>query len=168
MQEVRLTIRKRAFPSKGRVRLNVAHLSGIGVGDGEQVDLVNEGSGKTVTAVVIADTMVREGQIRVSEEDLSAIGLGDDAEVLVRKTPPLQEKIKKAADGASAALSKQAASLDKSVAKTAGELKTEAGKAAGSLKKGTKDASDRIGTAAKKTARGVKDAVKKATGDDSL
>lgn len=168
MQEVRLTIRKRAFPSKGRVRLNVAHLSDIGIGDGEHVDLVNEASGKTVTAVVIADTMVREGQIRVSDEDLSAIGLGDDAEVLVRKTPPLQEKVRKAADGASAALSKHAASLDKSVAKTAGELKTEAGKAAGSLKKGTREASDRIGTAAKKTARDVKDAVKKAAGDDSL
>lgn len=168
MQEVRLTIRKRAFPSKGRVRLNVAHLSDLGIGDGDRVDLVSEATGKVVTATVIADTMVREGQVRVSGEDLAVLGLDDDNEVLVRKTPPLQEKIKKAAAGANEAISKGAESLDKSVAKTAGELKAEAGKAAGSLKKSTKEASENLGKAAKKTARDVKDAVKKAARDDSL
>ena len=36
MQEVRLTIRKRAFPSEGRVRFNVAHLPALGIQDGEK------------------------------------------------------------------------------------------------------------------------------------
>jgi hypothetical protein len=168
MQELRLTIRKRAFPSKGRVRLNIAHLDDLGIKDGENVDLVSEATGTCVTTIVVADTMVREGQVRVSAEDLEALGLEDNSEVLLRKTPPLQEKLKKAADNAGAAISKGAASLDKSVAKAAGDLKTEAGKAAGSVKKGAGDASDRIGKAAKQTAKDVKDAVKKATGDDSL
>ena len=95
MQEVRLTIKKRAFPSQGRVRLNVAHLPDLGIHEGEHVDLINEATKKTVTTSVIADTMVREGQVRVSEEDLKTLGLQDDEEVLVRKTPPLRRKDQK-------------------------------------------------------------------------
>src|SRR5208337_359579 len=48
MQEVRLTIRKRAFPSQGRVRFNVAHLPELGIQEGERVDLINEGTKKSV------------------------------------------------------------------------------------------------------------------------
>jgi formylmethanofuran dehydrogenase subunit D len=146
MQEVRLTIRKRAFPSRGRVRLNIAHLSELEIKEGDHVDLVNEATGRAVTATVIADTMVQKGQIRVSEEDLSALGLADDADVLVRKTPPLQEKVKK----------------------TAGEVKSGAEKTAESFKKEARKASDTIGKAASKTAGDVKKAVKKVKGDDTL
>ena len=46
MQEVRLTIKKRAFPSQGRVRLNVAHLPDLGILEGEHVDLINEATKK--------------------------------------------------------------------------------------------------------------------------
>ena len=168
MQEVRLSIRKRAFPSEGRVRLNIAHLPALGADDGDRVDLINEAAGRTVTVILIADTMVREGQIRVSAEDLAKIGLDDEADVLVVRTSPLREKVKKAAAGANAALSNHAASLDAAVSKTAGEVKTEAGKAAAGLKKEAKNASQSIGRAAKSTAREVKKAVRKARGDDSL
>lgn len=168
MQEVRLSIRKRAFPSEGRVRLNIAHLPALNVNDGDRVDIINEAAGRSVTVTLIADTMVREGQIRVSAEDLGKIGLDDEAEVLVVKTPPLKEKVKKAAAGANAALSDRAASLDAAVAKTAGEVRSGAGKAAAGLKKEAKNASERIGKAAKKTAGTIKKAAKSAAGDDSL
>ena len=52
MQEVRLTIRKRAFPSEGRVRFNVAHLPALGIQDGGKVDLINEETKKSVTTSV--------------------------------------------------------------------------------------------------------------------
>jgi hypothetical protein len=161
MQEVRLTLKKRAFPSQGRVRFNIAHLSDLGILEGDRVDLINESTKKTVTTSIIADTMVREGQIRVSEEDLKTLGLQDEEEVLVRKTTPLQEKIKKVAAAANTSLSKGATKLDSAVRKTTGEMKTEAAKAAGSLKKGTKEASEQISKAAVKTAVTVKKAVKK-------
>jgi formylmethanofuran dehydrogenase subunit D len=168
MQEVRLTLKKRAFPSQGRVRFNLAHLPDLGIQQGDHVDLINEATKKSVTTSVIADDMVRQGQVRVSEEDLKILGLQDDDEVLVRKTPPLQEKIKKAAADANASLSKGAGRLDTAVRKTAGEVKTEAAKTAVSVKKETKNASDRIGKAAAKTAgavkKSVKKTVKKATG----
>jgi formylmethanofuran dehydrogenase subunit D len=168
MQEVRLSVRKRAYPSQGRVRFNIAHLADIGILEGDRVDLINEATKKSVTTAVIADTMVRQGQIRISEEDLKILGLQEDEDVLVRKAQPLQEKIKKAAAEANAALTKGVDSLDKATRKTAVEVKAEAGKAAEGLKKGTKKASDSIGKAAKKTAGDVKKAVKKVKGDDTL
>ena len=164
MQEIRLTLRKRAFPSQGRVRFNIAHLPELGIHEGERVDLINEGTKKSVTATVIADTMVREGQVRVSEEDLKTLGLDDDDEVLVRKSPPLQEKLSKAAAEANTSIAKGVGRLDKAVRKTAAEVKTEAGKTADVVKKETKKASAGIGKAAAKTAKKVKKTVKKATG----
>ena len=164
MKEVRLTIKKRAFPSQGRVRLNLAHLPELGIHEGDHIDLVNEATKKSVTATVIADTMVRVGHVRVSEEDLKTIGLNDDDDVLVRKTPPLQEKIKKAAADASKSLSKSAGKLDETVKKTSVDVKAGAVKAADTVKKETKKASDNVGKAAAKTVKEVKKTVKKVTG----
>ena len=168
MQEVRLTVKKRAFPSQGRVRLNIAHLPELGILEGEHVDLTNESTKKSVTTSVIADTMVREGQIRVSEEDLKAIGLQDEDEVLVRKTPPVEEKIRKAAADANRSLSEGVSKLDTRVKKTTGDLKASAAKNTDTVKKETLRASKKIGKTALKTADTVKKTVKKAmrSGED--
>lgn len=164
MQEVRLTTRKRAFPSQGRVRFNIAHLPALEVRDGERVELINESTNKTVTTTVIADKMVREGQIRVSEEDLKVLGLDDDEEVLVRRAPPLQEKIKKAASDANKSFSKHVGDLDHAATKAGTKLGADAARAAESVKKGTKKAAESVGKATEKTVKDVKKAVKKATG----
>ena len=164
MKDVRFTIKKRAFPSQGRVRLNIAHLPDLGIHEGDHVDLVNEATKKSVTTTVIADTMVRVGHVRVSEEDLKTIGLNDDDEVLVRKTPPLQEKIKKVAADANKSLSKSVDILDAKVKKTTVDVKASATKAADTVKKETKKASDNVGKATAKTVKDVKKTVKKVTG----
>ena len=164
MHDVRLTIKKRAFPSQGRVRLNIANLPDLGINEGGHVDLINEVTKKSVTAAVIADTMVREGQVRVSEEDLKTIGLNDDDRVLVRKTPPLEEKIRKVAAEARRSFTKGVDNLDEKVRKSAGDAKAGAGKAADTVKKGTKNASGNFGKATVKTVKEVKKTVKRATG----
>jgi hypothetical protein len=164
MQDVWLTVKKRAFPSHGRVRLNAAILPDLGVAEGGHVDLVNEATKKSASVTVIADSMVPAGQIRVSEEDLKTIGVTEGGEVLVRKTPPLQEKLSKAAAGANASISEGARKLDAAAKKSAGEIKAGASSAAGTIKKETKKASKSIGKAAEKTAKDVKKVVKKATG----
>lgn len=166
MQEVRFTIRKRAFPSEGRVRLNVAHLPELGIHDGDHVDLINEATQQSVTTIVVADTQVLVGQIRVSAEDIEALGLLDNGEVLVRKTPAFEEKLKKAAADANTAFSKSVDKFDDVVRKTAGDVKAGAEKTADSLKKEAKKASDSLGKAAASTADTVKKTVKKATGPD--
>jgi len=140
MQEVRLTLKKRAFPSQGRVRFNIAHLTDLGILETDRVDLINESTKKTVTTSIIADTMVRQGQVRVSEEDLKTLGLQDEEEVLVRKTVPLKEKIKKAAADAGTALSKSAARIDDAVRKSTGGAKAEPVIPAAPVKKAAKTA----------------------------
>jgi hypothetical protein len=164
MQEVRLTLKKRAFPSQGRVRFNIAHLTDLGILEGDRVDLINENTKKMVTTSIIADTMVREGQVRVSEEDLKTLGLQDEEEVLVRKAVPLQEKIKKVAANAGAALSKSAAKIDDAVRKSARGAKAEEVKPAAPVKKATKTApaaSEPAGKTAAKSAPAVKEPAKK-------
>ncbi len=163
MQEVRLTLKKRAFPSQGRVRLNIAHLPALGIHEGEHVDLINEATKKSVTTSVIADTMVREGQVRISEEDLKTLGLDDDDEVLVRKSLKLQEKLSKAAAETNTSISKGVGKLGSAAKKTADEVKTGAAKTANTVKKETKKASASIGKAAAKTANTVKKETKKAS-----
>jgi hypothetical protein len=167
MKDVRLTIRKRAFPSQGRVRLNIAHLPNLGINEGQHVDVINEATKKSVTTTVIADTMVREGHIRMSEEDLKTIGLNDDDEVLVRKTPPVEEKIKKTAANTNKSLPKSnnVDKRDQTVKKTTVSVKSNVVKAGYIVKKETKKASDSIAGVAK-PACSMKKKVKKVTGSD--
>ncbi|MDD4484146.1 MAG: hypothetical protein PHD55_07260 [Methanoregula sp.] len=146
MQDVILIAKKRAFPSLGRVRLNVAHLDGLGIHDGERADLENGATKKIVTVTVIADKQVPEGQVRVSSEDLAALGLGDGDKVVVRRSVPLNEKISKAATDAGT-----------SVSKSAKKIGTE-------VQKQTKQATEEISKAASKTSKKVKKTIKDAAG----
>jgi formylmethanofuran dehydrogenase subunit D len=95
MKELRLKIKKRVMPSKGRVRLNISALTDLGINDGGQIDLMNDAGNRTVTVTVYTDTMVEKDQIRISEEDLKALGLQDGDEVTVAKAVPMMDKLKK-------------------------------------------------------------------------
>jgi len=150
MQDVRLTVKKRAFPSHGRVRLNAAVLSDLDIGEGGRVDLVNEHTKKSVHVTVIADTMVPRGEIRVSGEDLESLGLSEGADVLVKKTPPLTETLSKTAAEANAVISAKAQSLENAAKTTVTQVKKE-----------SKKISDKVGKAASKTANDVKKSVNK-------
>jgi ABC-type oligopeptide transport system ATPase subunit len=157
MADIKLKIKRRAFPSHGIVRINTSSLFDLDVVEGDPIDLINEGSGKTTTVTVIADTMVSSGEIRVSEADLNAIGLKDGDQVLVKKTPPLEEKVKKVVADASKSLSENIDRLNDSVKKTAGDVKAEAVKTAETVETGTKAFADKAG----KAASDAKDKVKK-------
>ncbi len=157
VHEVRLTLKKRAYPSQGRVRFNITHLPILGIREGEHVDLVNEATKKTITATVLADTVVRPGQVRVSEEDLKALGLLDEDEILVRKTIPRQEKVKKGASDAGEPLSTGVVKPDG----TAVRARAVTAKPAVPLKKETAKSSEKAGTAAPKIASPARKPVKK-------
>jgi len=165
MADLRLTIKKRSFPSHGRVRLHESRLSELRIVEGDRVDLLNETTKKTVTVTVIADRMVGEGEIRVSEEDLKSLGLSEGSEVVVKKTPPLKEKIEAAAKDANKSFSEGVANLDAAARKTGETVKTETKKAAETVKTETKKAADTVGKAAAKTSAAVKKGLK---GNDDL
>jgi formylmethanofuran dehydrogenase subunit D len=163
MADLKLIIKKRAFPSHGRVRLHESRLSELAIAEGDHVDLVNDTIKKIVTVTVIADRMVGEGEVRVSEEDLKSLGLKEGSEVTVRKTPPFKEKVHKAADDANKSFSEGVGKLDTTIRKTGETVSAEAAKTADSVKTQTKKVTDSVKTGAAKTADAVKTGTKKAT-----
>jgi formylmethanofuran dehydrogenase subunit D len=160
MKEIRLHIKKRAFPSHGRVRVNAHHLPDLDANEGDQVDLINEPAQKMVTVTLIADSMVGEGDIRASEEDLKSLGMKEGDEVLIRKTPPVQEKVKKAVAGARTTMSEQVGKLDNTIKKTAGNVKDSAAKTAGTVSKKTHEISGTIEKAATDTTETIRKRMK--------
>jgi len=123
MKELRLRIKKRAFPSQGRVRLNESALTGLEIQNGASVDLVNETTSKSISVTVYTDSMVEKGQARVSEEDLKKVGLKDGDMVIVRVTPPLTEKLKKTTDVAAKSIKEGAGKVGESAKKAGGDVK---------------------------------------------
>jgi anaerobic selenocysteine-containing dehydrogenase len=156
MEGLKLKIKKRAFPSHGRVRLHEFRLTDLKIVDGDYVDLINETMNKTVTVTVIADRMVGEDDIRVSEEDLKSLGLRDGDEVTIKKTLALQEKVKKAAGDANTSFSEGVKKLNEQMRNTAGEVKSGAAKTADTVKTEAKRAADKAGKIAGTTSETVK------------
>jgi bifunctional DNA-binding transcriptional regulator/antitoxin component of YhaV-PrlF toxin-antitoxin module len=144
MKEVRLKIKKRAFPSHGRVRLNESILTELGIQNGASVDLINSATNKSVGVTVFTDSMVEKGQARVSGEDLKEVGLKEGDEVIIRVTPPLVDRLKKSADEASQAVSEKTGILGKKAKQTAEDVKAGAGKAYEGASKATKEGLKKI------------------------
>jgi formylmethanofuran dehydrogenase subunit D len=144
MQEVRLTIKKRSFPSKGRVRLHESKLTDLGIVNGDHVDLINESTKKTVTVSVISDTMVGQDEIRVSEEDLKALGLKEGDEIPVKKSLGLKEKLGKSTADVSAGAKKVGSDVSAGAKKVGGDVATGAKKAGASVGKAAGSAADTV------------------------
>ena len=106
MDNLTLKIKKRAFPSHGRVRIHESRLTDLQIVNGDHIDLINETAKKTVTVTVISDTMVGKDEIRVSEEDLKSLGLKEGEEVSIKKSLGIKEKASKTAGDVSAGAKK--------------------------------------------------------------
>ena len=87
MDNITLKIKKRAFPSHGRVRIHESRLTDLKIVNGDHIDLINETAKKTVTVTVISDTMVGKDEVRVSEEDLKSLGLKEGRRMYRSKSP---------------------------------------------------------------------------------
>ena len=142
MQEIELTIKKRAFPSKGRVRLHESKLTDLGIVNGDHVDLINEIAKKTVTVTVISDTMVGIEEIRVSEDDLKALGLKEGDKVPVKKSLGLKEKLSKSSADVSAGAKKVGSDVAAGAKKAGASVGKAAGGAADTVKKTVKGKDD--------------------------
>jgi formylmethanofuran dehydrogenase subunit D len=142
MQEIELTIKKRAFPSKGRVRLHESKLTDLGIVNGDHVDLINETTKKTVTVTVISDTMVGQDEIRVSEEDLKALGLKEGDKVPVKKSLGLKEKLGKSTADVSAGAKKVGSDVATGAKKAGASVGKAAGSAADTVTKKVKGKDD--------------------------
>ncbi|MCJ7742200.1 MAG: hypothetical protein MUO95_05890 [Methanoregula sp.] len=123
MDNLRLKIKKRAFPSHGRVRLHESQLTELKIVNGDHVDLINETAKKTVTVTVISDTMVGKDEIRVSEEDLKSLGLSEGQEVSIKKSLGIKEKLSKAPGDVATGAKKAGAAVGKAAGSAADTVK---------------------------------------------
>jgi hypothetical protein len=107
MDEMELIAQKRAFPSRGRARINSEDLARLGVEEGALIEIGAKG-GAILPVAVFADYLVEPGTIRVGGEDLEKLGIAPGTKLVVRKKPLLAEQVKeaarRAAEGASAGI----------------------------------------------------------------
>ena len=132
-----MKIQERAFPSRGRARLHESYLKVLGIKEGDEVDLYPDEKAKPVAVTVFADKLVEEGFIRLSTEDIARIGVAPGTSIIVKKRPPLADRVKKSA--------KDSAESVRSGAKGAAEsIKGKTKKAEKNLKKGAAAAKETI------------------------
>jgi uncharacterized protein with PhoU and TrkA domain len=171
MEEVRLKVRKRAFPSHGRARLHTAMLSQLGAEEGSKLVISNESVGTSVTVTLFADSLVEEGYIRLSPEDLSKLGLLDEDTVLISKKPPLskdlRERATRTAEEVSERIEKAGDTVRKGATRARGEtreaaetVKGEVIKAYGKIVEETAPIADRIEDATRETVAKLKEETK--------
>jgi len=104
MDEIELVAQKRAFPSKGRARINAEILEAIGIETGADIEIRIPDNEKWIAATAFADSLVDSGHIRLSEEDLKALGADAGAKLRIRRKTPLAEHITTKIAGAGEAI----------------------------------------------------------------
>lgn len=141
MDSVKLKIQERAFPSSGRARLHESYLKTLGIKEGDEVDLFRDEAAKPVVVTVFADTLVDEGYIRLAKEDIARIGVAPGTAIVVKKRPPLPDRVKKSAEETARSVksgAKDAAkSLKSKTNKAEKDIKESAATAKESIEKGT-------------------------------
>jgi hypothetical protein len=104
MDEIELVAQKRAFPSRGRARINAEVLETVGIEAGADIEIRVPDTEKWISATAFADSLVDSGHIRLSEEDLKALGVEAGAKLRIRRKTPLTENISKKISGAGEAI----------------------------------------------------------------
>lgn len=133
MKSITLKIQERAFPSRGRARINEAHLKSLGISEGDSVEVSAGADKKPVVVTVFADTLVEEGYIRLSPEDIAKAGAMAGASVTVTRVPPVSERVKKTADQAKKTVERDVKKAKEVISKKSSEAK-------GSMEKGVESA----------------------------
>jgi hypothetical protein len=100
MEDLTLTVQKRAFPSLGRARVNAAVLKKIGIDEREDLDVGTTGKDRWITVAVFGDSTVGEDSIRLSTEDIEMLGVPEGAVVIVKKALPLSDQVRETAQAA--------------------------------------------------------------------
>lgn len=164
MDSVKLKIQERAFPSRGRARLHESYLRQLGIKEGDEVEVFHEEGAKPAVVTVFADTLVEEGYIRLSSQDITILGAAPGAAVIVKKRPPLADRVKKGAEDT-------AERVKTSATKAAGKVREGAPQAAGKVKEGASQAAEKVkggAAVAKESLEKSTDNVKKKLKDKDL
>ncbi|HOS81774.1 MAG TPA: hypothetical protein PK445_03520 [Methanolinea sp.] len=135
MESITLKVQERAFPSRGRARINEVHLKTLGISEGDSVEVSAGSDKKPVVVTVFADKLVEEGYIRLSPEDIAQAGAMSGAVVTVTRVPPVSERVKKTADKAKESVAKDVKKAKEVISKKSSEAKESMEKGVESAKK---------------------------------
>ncbi|MCQ8894090.1 MAG: hypothetical protein NQU46_05605 [Methanolinea sp.] len=136
MDSITLKVQERAFPSRGRARLNESHLKSLGIGEGDEVEVSAPGGKKPVVVTVFADTLVEVGYIRLSPDDMAQVGARSGSEVNVTRRPPVGERMKKTAEETRETLKADVKKARETISSKTASVKGTVEKEVESVKKG--------------------------------
>jgi hypothetical protein len=151
MEGIEVKVQKRAFPSKGRVRMHTSLLADLALEPGASVE-VDGGSGKPLTLGAFADSMVAEGVVRMDPEDMKKLGVEEGATVVVRRAKGVTEKLKKGTQETTEKVSKGAKDVGAKVSTGAKDV-------GGKVAAGAKDVGGKVSAGASSAAASVKKTV---------
>jgi hypothetical protein len=149
MDEIELIAQKRAFPSRGRARINSDILAKLEIEEGASIDIGIPGAEKWISATAFADSLVASGHIRLSEEDLKVLGASEGSKLRIKKKPALTEQIKSSVSGAGV-------SVSAGLGKAGDSIK---GASAESIKAGAAGAASSVGASLGKAGESISTAV---------
>jgi hypothetical protein len=132
MPDMEFTAQVRAFPSRGRARMNADDLLLIPVKEGEELVVCRTGEEKTIVVTAFADQLVDKGHMRLSKEDLDVIGAAQGDTLYVKRKVPLTETITAGFDSTK---EKVGTTLDPHVRKIDASLKGGAAAVSGAVAK---------------------------------
>ncbi|MDH7509457.1 MAG: hypothetical protein QHH04_00240 [Methanolinea sp.] len=135
MESITLKVQERAFPSRGRARINEVHLKTLGISEGDSVEISAGPDKKPVVVTVFADKLVEEGTIRLSPEDIAKAGAMAGAHVTVTRVPPVSERVKKTAGQAKESVARDVKKAKEVISKKSSDAKESMEKGVESAKK---------------------------------
>ncbi len=163
MDEMELIAQKRAFPSRGRARINSEDLARLGVEEGALVEIGVQGDA-VLPVAVFADYLVEPGTIRIGAEDLDKLGVAPGTKLTVRKKPPLSEQLKdtarRAAEGASAGIGRVEKTVGPAVQDVADRVSAGVNKAEEAVSPVVKSAADNVSAGVDRAGKVIGPAVK--------
>ncbi len=139
MESIKLKVQERAFPSRGRARINESHMNALGIEEGDSVEVSAGGDRKPVVVTVFADTLVETGCIRLSPEDIAAAGAVPGMEVTVTRVPPIAERVRKSAGETKENVKEDVKKAKETISKKASSTKESVEKGVESVKKSLKE-----------------------------
>jgi hypothetical protein len=139
---ITLKVKVRAFPSKGRARIDESAFSELQLKEGDGLLLskfpaASDDKSKPVSVAAYHDKHVQKGHIMLSPEDIAALGVAEGDTLTVKRKVPLTESIGKKA-GATGK------TVQEGAVKAGSAVKGGAVKAGSAVSKGASDVAGKV------------------------
>jgi hypothetical protein len=139
---ITLKVKVRAFPSKGRVRIDENAFSELQLKEGDGLLLskfpaASDDKSKPLSVAAYHDKHVQKGYIMLSPEDIAALGVAEGDTLTVKRKVPLKESLGKKTSDTGGAVKKGAVQAGTAV-------KGGAKKAGSAISKGASDVAGKV------------------------